>query len=188
MNTTPVSLLEQVRDSTNHAAWVRFVKLYTPLLYYWVRQTGFSTQESDDLVQEVFAILARKMRDFTYDKDKTFRGWLRTVALNKWRDLKRRKQLDTVPFQDSEATQAELPDAAAQFWDEEYRTHLMRRALVVMKSDFSEQCWRTVWQLVVEGKKAADIAAEQGRTVNAVHADRFRVLTRLREELRGLLD
>src|SRR5665811_132490 len=40
-------------------------------------------------VQDVFTVLVRKLPAFRYDPHKTFRGWLRTVALNKWRDNRR---------------------------------------------------------------------------------------------------
>lgn len=34
MDTTPVSLLERGRDPSDQEAWARFVRLYTPLIYY----------------------------------------------------------------------------------------------------------------------------------------------------------
>jgi hypothetical protein len=37
MNTTPVSLLEQLRHAPSEAAWARFVHLYSPLLFGWAR-------------------------------------------------------------------------------------------------------------------------------------------------------
>src|SRR5207247_788531 len=32
--------------------------------------------DAADLVQEVFKVLVRKLPEFTYDRDRTFRGWL----------------------------------------------------------------------------------------------------------------
>src|SRR5262245_15468278 len=99
MDTTSISLLERVRQPSDQEAWSRFVNLYTPLLLAWVRRTGAMQQEAEDLTQEVFATLLKKMPDFAYDKDKSFRGWLRTVAINKWRESKRRRQVDVQPIQ-----------------------------------------------------------------------------------------
>ena len=81
----PVSLLKRLRASGETKAWDQFVELYSPLLFHWARR--LSTQEADaaDLVQEVFAILVRKLPDFAYDPTKSFHNWLRTVTLNKWR-------------------------------------------------------------------------------------------------------
>ena len=83
---TPASLLERLRQPADPAAWSRFVELYTPLLYGWARRVGLPEQDAADLVQDVFVQLVRKLPDFTYDRHKTFRGWLRAVTLNKWRE------------------------------------------------------------------------------------------------------
>jgi hypothetical protein len=34
VTSTPVSLLERLRRPDDHAAWSRFVRLYTPLLFH----------------------------------------------------------------------------------------------------------------------------------------------------------
>src|SRR5690348_13054594 len=90
MHTTPVSLLERVRLPGEQQAWGRFVEIYTPLLYYWSRRMGLQESDAADLVQEVFAILVTKLPQFVYDRNKSFRGWLRTILQNKWRDKQRR--------------------------------------------------------------------------------------------------
>jgi RNA polymerase sigma-70 factor, ECF subfamily len=187
MDTTSISLLERVRQPSDQEAWSRFANLYTPLLLAWVRRTGATQQEAEDLTQEVFAALLKKMPEFAYDKDKSFRGWLRTVAINKWREFKRRRQVAAQPLQEGR-DEGMLADPAEQFWEEEYREHLMRRALELMQTDFPEKSWRACWQIMVEGKSAAEVAAEQGTTVGAVHAAKFRILTRLRQELAGMMD
>src|SRR5438270_12313478 len=91
MNTTSVSLLEQLRQPADRErAWKRFVQLYTPLMYHWARRLGLASADAADLVQDVFTLLLRELPRFAYDAGKSFRGWLRTVTLNKWRDLRRR--------------------------------------------------------------------------------------------------
>ena len=43
-------------------------------------------QDAADLVQDVLIVLMRKLPEFHYQPGKSFRGWLRTVLMNKWRD------------------------------------------------------------------------------------------------------
>jgi RNA polymerase sigma-70 factor (ECF subfamily) len=83
MNTTPVSLLQRLRAPAPTAAWDRFVELYTPVLFAWARRLGLQSQDAADLIQEVFAVLVQKLPTFEYDQHKSFRGWLRTITLNK---------------------------------------------------------------------------------------------------------
>ena len=104
MDSTSVTLLERVRQGQPEA-WARFVELYTPLLLFWARKFGVKPHDAPDFVQEVFALLVRKLPTFTYDRGKTFRGWLRTVAFHKWRDLQDRKQLPRAPMADGDLAQ-----------------------------------------------------------------------------------
>ena len=80
MNTTSFSLLERLRQPSDSAAWDRFVELYTPLLFYWGRRAGLQSADAADLVQDVFEVLLHKLPEFQYDRQKSFRSWLRTVT------------------------------------------------------------------------------------------------------------
>src|SRR5580704_16517406 len=132
MNRTPVSLLERLRQPEDQSAWARFVDLYTPLLCYWGRRAGLQEPDVSDLVQDVFQVLVRKLPTFAYDRDRTFRGWLRTILLNQWRDGIRRRVEQ--PLVDGDA----LADSADQdaLIEKEYRDYLVNRALHIMKTDF----------------------------------------------------
>jgi RNA polymerase sigma-70 factor (ECF subfamily) len=188
MNTTPVSLLERLRRPGEQEAWSRFVKLYTPLLYYWARRTGAQPPDAADLVQDVFTLLLQKLPEFTYDRHQSFRGWLRTVTLNKWRDHRKRRRPPLAGAEEAALEELPGPDGADVFEEQEYRQHLVSRALQVMRADFQDTTWKACWEHVVSGRPAAEVAAELGISAGAVYAAKFRVLGRLREELEGLLD
>lgn len=188
INTTPVSLLERVRGSADDAAWSRLVQLYTPLLFFWARRCGETEHDAADLVQEVFVVLLRTLPTFQYDHaGGSFRGWLRTLTLNKLRDRKRREAradqaLAQRPVND------ELPDGAEQFWEAEYHHELARRALRLMQTEFAPATWKACWETVVQDRPPADVARELGISENAVYIAKCRVLRRLREELSGLVE
>ncbi len=188
MNTTPVSLLERLRQPNDQEAWRRFVDLYTPLLYYWVKRSGFSQTEADDLVQEVFAHLVSQMPRFQYDDCKYFRGWLGKVARNKWNEIRRRRQVDAQAMNHVEIADEHSPDPAEMFESEECRQALFQRAMEVMQTDFPPNTWQACKRMVMDEAAAADVAVELGMSVGAVHAARFRVLARLRQELAGLVE
>ena len=138
MQSTSASLLMRLKSANNGLAWSRFVKLYTPLIYFWGRKCGLQAEDAADLVQEVLTLLLKKLPEFQYDQSKSFRGWLRTITLNKWRDRYRKKAL---PIENS--TQSMLgrivdPNEDQSFWETEYREQLVARALELMKSEFTE--------------------------------------------------
>ncbi len=184
---TPASLLEQLRQPEATGAWERFVSLYTPLIYSWGRRVGLQDADAADMVQDVLVTLMRALPSFSYDRHKSFRCWLRTVTLNKWRDRRKMKALQPLPC-DEGLEDAVSPEDPEAFWETEYRRHLVERALRVMQADFRPATWQACWKYVVEGRPAAEVAAELGLTVGAVCAARFRVLDRLRNELAGLLE
>ena len=188
MESTSPSLLLQLRRPGEQAAWQRFIDLYTPLLYHWSCRMGLPSQDAADLVQDVFVTLIQKLPRFTYDPGKSFRAWLRTVAENRWRDALRKRAADLPNAGDAALADAAVPDGAVAVWETEYRQHLVKRAVHLMRTHFEEKTWKACWALVVEGKSGADTAAELGMTIDAVYAAKARVLRRLRQDLDGLLD
>jgi RNA polymerase sigma-70 factor (ECF subfamily) len=187
MDETSTSLLERLRRP-DEGAWSRFVDLYTPLLYYWACRMGLQAADAADLVQEVFTILLQKFPQFSYDKNKSFRSWLRTVTLNCWYDNRRRKFAALRDAGPPGLQDVTAPDAAEALWEKEYRDHLVGRAAEVMKAEFQPATWQAFWDLTVEGKSGAEVAAALGLSVDAVYAAKSRVLRRLRQELDGMLE
>jgi RNA polymerase sigma-70 factor, ECF subfamily len=187
MESTSTSLLARLKQPNQPLAWERFVELYTPLLFHWVRRAGLKHPDDADLVQDVLTVLVRKLPEFDYQRDKSFRAWLRTIAINKWRDQQRRRK---VPL--AEGAEGLLGELAApndhDFSAEEHRRWLSERALTIMRSEFQDQTWRACWEFVVRGRGAAEVAAEMGISENSVYVAKIRVLRRLRKELEGLLD
>lgn len=188
MNTTQISLLERLRQRRDEGAWERFVQLYTPLLCCWVRRLGIEGPDAADLVQDIFTLLVQKLPEFSYDPSKRFRGWLWRVTLNCCRKRNSRQQAPVLAGEPEMVSQATAPDVAEEVADQEYRQYLTRRAMELMQADFQPATWKAFWECVVNQRPTADVARELGMTENAVYLAKARVLSRLREELKGLLD
>ncbi len=169
---TPVSLLQRLRlleESRAAAVWGEFVELYTPLLYSWARRLGLQTADASDLVQDVFVILVRKLPEFHYDSRKSFHAWLRTVFMNRWRDLCRRPAAASPQAAEAEMARLPGPDDAADREETEHRESLVRRALEIMRREFQPSTWMACWEQVVYGRPAAEVAAELGMSVHATY-------------------
>jgi RNA polymerase sigma-70 factor, ECF subfamily len=188
MFTTSIGLLDKLRDQAASQSWVRFVELYTPLLHYWAsRLPGMQEADVSDLVQDVFLVLLEKLPNFNYDPSQTFRGWLRTLLLNRWRDRNRNQE----PHRSMPAGCLEDlagPDQAEEIVAAEYRQFLVGRALQLMQRDFEPTTWEACWQCVALGRLPSEVAHDLGVAVATVYVAKSRVLRRLRQELDGLLD
>ena len=96
--------------------------------------------------------------------------------------------LDPTDAVDQTIAGAPAADELELLHETEYQGYLASRALELMRTEFQTATWQACWQVVVDGHRAADVARDLGMTVNAVYVAKSRVLTRLREELEGLLE
>lgn len=185
MYTTPPSLLERIRKPSEDHAWERFVSLYTPYIFSLARNAGLGREEASDVVQDVLLLLTKKLPDFQYDAQLSFRAWLRTVVRNRLYEIARRRSLPTLNL----ANQFDQPNSAEveSLEEIEYRRHMTARALEIMQQEFAPTTWKACWEHVVSGRTALEVGAELGISEGAVYVAKCRVLRRLREELKGLL-
>lgn len=184
MHTTSGTLLERLRNPNEQEAWNRFADLYTPLLYYWLRRLGLAENDAADLIQEVFLVLVAKLPHFHYQKDGAFRGWLRTLTINKYREAQRRKKLPIVDGL------ADVPakDAQGQFEETEYRRQLVQQMFHILEDQFPPSTWQYFHAYVIANRDPQEVAAKFGVSVGAIYAAKSKVLARLRQELAGLLE
>jgi RNA polymerase sigma-70 factor (ECF subfamily) len=187
MNTTSYSLLERLRHAPDEADWARFVYLYSPLLFRWARQAGLDEADAGDLVQDVFVILLKELPRFEHDPAHSFRAWLKTVALNRWRNQVKRQARAPARPGDAFLADVAAPDDSL-FEEQEYRRELLGRALGLLRDEFQPATWKAFHEHGLNGRPAAQVAEELVMTVGAVYAAKCRVLGRLREQLRGLLE
>ena len=188
MDSTSVSLLHRLRQSDHAVAWERFVDLYAPLIYHWGCHQGLQPTDAADLVQEVMAILLVKLPEFDYDPKRRFRGWLRTVTLNKARDFQRREAVRPNSGLEETIDRVSVASEEDLFEESQYRLYLLQRVRQLMEAEFEPHTWQACWMQVAEGRSAADVGRELGISPNAVRVAKCRVLRRLREELDGMLD
>lgn len=185
MHTTPLSLLERLQGEHLAADWVRFAELYTPLLLYWARQLGLQEADAADLAQDVLTRAWQQIGTYRRRPGKRFRGWLWTIARNRWRERGRRLT-PAVGIDDD--TWPDPADTVAEIVSGEYNSYLVNRALQMMQAEFEPSTWKACWEFVVGERPAGEVAAELGITPNAVYLAKARVLRRLRQELAGLLE
>jgi RNA polymerase sigma-70 factor (ECF subfamily) len=80
------------------------------------------------------------------------------------------------------------PDRIDMLEEREYQQHLVSRALELMRAEFHATTWNACWEYVVCGRPVVEVSRELGITVNAVYLAKARVLGRLRQELKDLLE
>jgi RNA polymerase sigma factor (sigma-70 family) len=194
MSQTPISLLDRLRLKPDEALWKRLVDMYTPFLHQWLRQHGLASEDVDDLVQDVLAVVVRELPDYQHNqRTGAFRRWLRTILVNRLRAFWKARRLRPTAAGGSDfqniMEQLEDPDSGlARLWDQEHNCYVARRLAFSIEPEFETTTFRAFQRVVMDGKRPADVAAELGISVNAVLIAKSRILRRLRQEVQGFID
>jgi RNA polymerase sigma-70 factor (ECF subfamily) len=190
---TSLSLLERARDH-DRSAWERLAELYYPLVARWCWQAGMSGPDAADVGQEVFLAVATRISAFERRQEGSFRSWMRAITRSKIADHLRQASSGPRPEGGSEARRwlelipADGPIDRSAPPDSGDHDVLYRRAVRLIMGEFEERTWMAFWQVTVEGRDPAEVAAGLGTSRNAVYLAKARVLKRLRDEFQGLID
>jgi RNA polymerase sigma-70 factor (ECF subfamily) len=194
VNLTSLSLLERLRNVTAGASdWQRLHDLYLPLVRSWLRRVPGVGAEADDLAQEVLVVLVRELPSFERRRDGSFRAWLRQITVNRIRAFRRerRKRPLATGGEPADDCLAQLEDQGgdlARQWDQDHDRHVFGKLLALVRADFQPATWEAFTRFALDGRPAAQVAAEMGMSESAVMQAKFRVLRRLRQEAGELLD
>lgn len=192
---TRVTLLTRLRDGRDGDAWREFFDLYGPVVYRFARNRGLQDADAADLMQDVLRSVARNAPRMEYDpKRGTFRGWLYTVTRNKIYNFlsaqrhRPRASGDSDAHERLAATPAREEDGPDAAWEREYQRRLTDRAMDLVKGEFQPATWQAFWGTAVDGKSASDVGASLKMSPGAVYVAKSRVLARLRDEVRKMMD
>ena len=191
---TRPTLLFRIRDARDQEAWGRFIDLYAPLVYGFLRKRGLQDADSADLTQDVLRQVAVAAKSLEYDaKNGSFRSWLFTVVQNRLIDHWRKEAVREHATGDSNAQQFlnELPEpvgtVANADWDADYERQIFHYAASIVKQDFTPTTWQAFWLTAVEGVPGRDVAERLGLSVAAVYLAKGRVMTRLKDQVKLLV-
>ena len=194
MADTSVSLLERLCLQPDDGSWTCFVDLYAPLIRGWLRRYSVKEEDAEDLAQEVMAVVVRELPHFQHNQQRgAFRNWLRTVTVNQLRALWRTRRGQAAASGDSDIARmldqlADPNSSLSHLWDQQHDQLVARRLMELIQPHFEQTTWQAFRRVALDGRKAAAVAEELGISVNAVLLAKSRVLSRLRQELRGLTD
>jgi len=180
---TQASLIQRVRDLTDTASWTEFDRLYRPFLFKIARRSGLPPEDADEVVQDVFAKVAQAIVEFRLDHERgRFRGWLKAITVRKLIDRRRASDRAVSPV--TMTNDPPVIDSLEEEWDREYRRHVLDHAMDEVRSRIEPKTWTCFEEHTLRRRRADEIAAELGMTVNAVYVNAFRTIERIRAQCR----
>ena len=175
------SLPSRLRDWGDQAGWHTFFDSYWRLIYHVARKSGLNDAEAQDVVQNTFVYLSRRMPGFHYDPTRgSFKSWLRVVTRSRISEFLRRekgspqaqRQEPRPGMGDPELD--ELPDPASdcldEIWQREWEENLVNTALRRVRAKVSSQ-QLLIFRLAALG----DLSLNQGGQPLAVCVENRRV-------------
>lgn len=194
--TTP-SLIDDLSQQ-NPERWATFLRLYGPMLKFWMRRAGVADEhEHDDILQEVMRSIVASVQKFQATSEKgSFRGWLRTIVRRRVVDWMRSKKLSkdddgnwvsgtvfsekAIEDQGLKEQEDRMRDDGQDDEEQGEANRLQLRALELIRSEFESRTWQMFWLVTVDGRSTGDVANEFGVSAAAVRVAKSRVLSRLK--------
>ena len=175
-STTLLVKLAARETGVDQAAWFRFFALYQPVMVEFARMKG-AGDDAEDVVQEVFADLAKAFQAGRYAREKgSFRAYLATMLRNELISRFRRKQAKSRV--DGRARTPAAPLAAPSADDLPVWNLARHRAAVehvLTKTALSEQSRRIYRELLATGDSCAKVARRMGLPAATVRQVKSRV-------------
>jgi RNA polymerase sigma-70 factor (ECF subfamily) len=187
--TNPTLLGRLSRDPTDQAAWAQFVDHYGPRIYGWCRKWGLQDADAQDVTQAVLVRLAEKMRDFTYDPSRSFRGWLKTLAVHARSDFLEGRQRAAAGGGAAAPELLETVEARAdlaQRLEEAFDHDLLEAASARVRLRVRPRTWDAFRLTALEGLAGAEAARRLGMKVAHVFVAKSEVQQMLADEVRRL--
>ena len=171
-------------------AWHRLVSVFGPIVYRWCRSSSVPASDAADVVQEVFATVARGISDFERQKSEgSFRSWLATITRSRTTDYFRGATKQQAAAGGTDAMLAMQRHAEAvdsTITHANLQSTISRQVLAQARAEFEPSTWDAFWQTTIEGKSAGEVAQSTGLSRASVYQAKSRVLRNLRQRMVGL--
>ncbi len=155
-----------------------------------VRRSGIREEYAPDIVQDVFATVARSINTFERKReDGSFRAWLATITRSRVHDFLRKEQRHQPAVGGTEAfvqLNNVAQDLEVSISVEAIESPLARRAMEILRTEFEEVTWKAFYMTTVESLSPAITAERLEISLASVYQARTRVLRKLRQRLSEL--
>lgn len=183
---TRESLIVQIRDPMNRAAWEQFVDLYRPVIYRTALARGLQDADAQDLAQQVLMAVASAIGRWEKSNSSArFRHWLRRVTRNAIINALTRRRQDAATGTSSVVALlnglAQREPDVNELIQLEYRREFWLRAAGVVRAEVSSETWQAFELTTLCGLSKAEAATRLGKPIGLIYAARSRVMKRLRD-------
>jgi len=188
--TTRKSLILRARDPDDKQAWEEFVQYYERFIFQVLHRMGVSSNDFDDLVQNVLLRLWRHLGRYDPEQGR-FRSWLGVVVRNavydQFKETKRHRELLHPETEFMQKLESDDATEIERLIEQEWAQYVTSLALQRIESLFSTEAV-TSFTMSSAGASAKDIAAELNLAVDSVYTLKSRVKARFIKEVKAVIE
>jgi RNA polymerase sigma-70 factor (ECF subfamily) len=174
---TRPSLIRDFANPNNVDSRRKFIEIYEPLLFRYVRAKGLSEAATRDVVQDVWVRLLQYLPKFRYDPKLRFRSWLWRVTMSAYGEWGKGENKLPAGRDIDAVAGAEPVDPE---FDREFRRHVLQVVLAQIKPTIQDKTWSCFEEHLLKGRPTKEVAAELDIKANTVVVNAARVLTKVR--------
>ncbi len=196
---TRQSLLSRLRNWQDQEGWREFFDRYWRLIYSVARKAGLTDIEAQEVVQNTFIYLSRRMPNFHYDQSRgSFKSWLRVVTRSRIHAYCRAEKAgqalirEALPDEEDQGAEAVdgVPDPAAdaldEVWQREWEENLISTAFRRLRTKVGSQQLLIFRTALLEDLPMSQVAKKLDVNVAQVYLARHRVGKLFRTEVQRL--
>ncbi len=163
---------------------------FAPIVYRWCRRSGIREADAPDVVQDVFATVARGIVGFERRKEHgSFRAWLATITRSRVRDFLRKDSRHHTAEGGTAALEQlqNIPDELdSTICPEDIESPLAKRVLECARAEFEDVTWQAFWLTTIDNLSSSVVAERLHLSLASVYQARTRVLRKLRQRMSEL--
>jgi RNA polymerase sigma-70 factor (ECF subfamily) len=184
-----------VKNPEDHESWQLFYKTYQKMVFSVASKAGLNDTECEEVVQETFIALAKKMPDFQYDPTKSFRAWLAHTTgfkiKDQFRRRKRNKAVENPATTEGRTRTIErIADPASLDVDDIFATEWRERVLELAMEKLKKQVTAAQFQIfdlyVVKKWPVRKVAETLGISSGRVYLAKHRLWKLVKREAKAL--
>ena len=186
---TSHSLLDRLKSTSSSSDWDTFVEIYRPFILSQLNRFGIAGADAEDICQDSLTQVFKAIGGFDHNgRIGAFRNWLRTIVRQRISRYLSNPKSKNGPAASISPDEIAIENTLAVHWDKEHDQYVLNKLMQLISKDFTETSWRSFHRIVIGSEDPKVVAQSMSLTLNSVMISKSRIMRRLRELGRGMID
>jgi RNA polymerase sigma-70 factor (ECF subfamily) len=190
---TRMTLLQKMQKQYDDVAWEEFVDTYSGYIYTIINSMNISDSDADDLRQQIFLKLWKKLPEIDLSKMSRFRSYLAVVVRNAVKDFIKKKTREAnrsesmMPSEELRFIESISEPEIDAVIEKEWTNYVAALAFKNISEYFTKEAM-ALFNETLQGRDIKVVAEEMGMALSTAYRLKSRVKESLLTEIEALND